>query len=336
MMEWKRKIGIGLFSLFFLFSGISAWAEEMYLVPIGKTVGVTLDMKGVTIVDTTDVEDYDGKRHTPAKDASFRSGDSIISINGVAIQSAKHLEEVVNTQGDQEMEIVFERQNQIRQTKAKAALSNKDGHYRLGIWIKDAASGIGTVTYYNPATKEFGALGHGISEDADEILPIQGGELWKASVVSVQKGSRGQPGELIGVFAEGNEKLGEVSSNTEVGLKGILTHETESISDAIPIATRSEVQEGEAEILSNIEEDKIEAFSVKIQKINKDPNNTKGMIVKVIDEKLLEKTGGIVQGMSGSPIVQNGKLVGAITHVLVNDPTRGYGIFIENMLSKVK
>ena len=221
--------------------------------------------------------------------------------------------------------------------RTKAILSQKDGHYRLGIWIKDAASGLGTVTYANPETGDFGALGHSISEGVnEEVLTIQSGEVWKASIVSVQKGSKGQPGELIGVFSEGKEKIGEIQSNTTVGLKGKLDkiENFDVISDAIPVAERDTVCEGEAEILANIEENKIERFSVEIQKINKNESDSKGMVVKITDQRLLSKTGGIVQGMSGSPILQNGKFVGAVTHVFVNDPTRGYGIFIENMLAE--
>lgn len=335
----KKRIGIGLLLFFLVLWEIPARAEEIQLIPVGQTVGVTLDMEGVTVVDTTDVEDYDGKRYTPAKDAGLRAGDVIESINGITIESAKQLEEVVNNQGNTELDILAKRKGDEKHFHAAAALSNQDGHYRLGIWIKDAASGIGTITYLNPETMEFGALGHGISENANEdALSIQGGEVWMANVVSIQKGGKGQPGELVGVFAEGKEKLGEVQSNTIVGLKGVVEESKHLNIDMNPlqIASRQDVCEGEAEILANVEENRVERFSVEIQKINKDVTSTKGMVVKVTDPKLLEKTGGIVQGMSGSPIIQNGKLVGAITHVFVDDPTRGYGIFIENMLAEAE
>ena len=331
-----RKISIGVL-LFFLSSwGTCGFAEANLLIPVGQTVGVTLDMEGVTIMDTTDVEDYDGKRHTPAKDAGLRSGDIIKTINGISVESARQLEEIVNSQGENELEIIAKRKGNEKYCRAKAILSQKDGHYRLGVWIKDAASGLGTVTYANPETGEFGALGHSISEGVnEEVLTVQGGEVWKANIVSIQKGSKGQPGELIGVFAEGKEKVGEIQSNTAVGLKGKIdtVKNLDTITEAVPVAAREEVCEGEAEIFANIEGNKIERFAVEIQKINKDESNTKGMVVKVTDQRLLERTGGIVQGMSGSPILQNGKIVGAVTHVFVNDPTRGYGIFMENMLS---
>ncbi len=334
MKEWNQKFLIGFITFCIMLCPSIIWAENLSLVPVGQTVGVTLDMEGVTVVDTTDVEDYDGKRYTPAKDAGIKSGDVIKRINQIEIESAKHMEELVNQQADQEFVIVFERNNQERETNVKAALSSKDGHYKLGIWIKDAASGIGTITYYNPETLEFGALGHGITEEGKGILPIRGGELWNATVVSVQKGNKGTPGELLGIFAETEEKIGSIVSNTKHGLKGELTRALNTVTGALSIAERTEVVEGEAEILSNIEENKIETFSIEIEKINKDTSNDKGIILKITDEQLLEKTGGIVQGMSGSPIIQNGKLVGAVTHVFVNDPTHGYGIFIENMLNE--
>lgn len=335
MKKQNQKIWIGFFIFCIFFCKTSVYAENLSLVPVGQTVGVTLDMKGVTIVDTTDVEDYDGKRHTPAKDAGLKSGDIVKSIDGISIQSARQFEDVVNTRGKNELTVVSERNGKQRECVAKAVLSCKDGHYRLGVWIKDAASGIGTLTYFNPETGQFGALGHGICEN-DKILPIQGGNLLKSSIVSIRKGSKGQPGELIGVFRDDSGILGEIKSNSDVGLKGTLNEIPENTEGALPVANREDVKEGNAQILSNIEEDHVEKFDVIIQKINKDPNNTRGMIIKVTDDRLLEKTGGIVQGMSGSPVVQNGKLVGAVTHVFVNDPTRGYGIFIENMLSEAE
>ncbi len=334
----KKSVRFLLLTLFFSFFNFPAYAEEVFLIPMGQTIGVTLDMKGVTIVDTTDVEDYENNRHTPAKDAGLRSGDRIESIDGMEIASAKQLEEVVNNRGENVINIVFRRNGKTDSCKVKPELSNKDGHYRIGVWIKDAASGIGTITYCNPETGAFGALGHGISDATEEVLSITGGDLWKANVVSVQKGGKGNPGELIAVFSEGKGKIGDVQSNSTVGLKGTIEkEEVRMISTSpIPVAKREEVTEGTAEIWANVEEEKVEKFSVEIQKINKDTESTKGMIIKITDERLLSKTGGIVQGMSGSPILQNGRIVGAVTHVFVNDPTRGYGIFIENMLAEAE
>ena len=334
--QQKRRLwAVGLLVFFLILGQTSVFAEGRTLVPVGQTVGVTLDMEGVTIVDTADVESYDGKRYAPAKEAGLKAGDVVEEINGTVIKSAQQLEELVNDQGESTLEVKAKRQGEEKQFQVQAALSSADGHYRMGVWIKDAASGIGTVTYFDPQTREFGALGHGISENPDqEAIPIQGGSILKATVVSIQKGGKGQPGELVGVFTEGKEKLGSIASNTVVGLRGSLDAKAEldTIMEPVPVADRSEAQEGPAEILSNIEGNKVDTFSIEIQKINKDADNTKGMVVKVTDPRLLEKTGGIVQGMSGSPILQNGKLICAVTHVFLNDPTRGYGIFMDLML----
>ncbi len=331
----KRTVGYVL-AVFFSLTAIQGFAEEM-LIPVGQTVGVTMNMKGVTVVDIADVKGSDGNCVQPGKDAGIRAGDVIESIDGKQVDSAKRFEEIVAEGKGKELKIIARRGHERKSFLVKPALSSTDGKYRLGVWVKDAASGIGTVTYYNPETDEFGALGHGISDhQTGTAIGISGGEILDARIVSIQKGCKGQPGELVGVFGENDRKLGIVEENTEVGLKGRMISGVKfsSLMNAIPIARRKDVQIGKAQILSNIEEGKIEAFEIEIQKINCDTQNSKGMVIKVTDQKLLEKTGGIVQGMSGSPIIQEGKLVGAVTHVFVNDPTRGYGIFIENMLAE--
>ncbi len=335
----KVKNAISCFLGFSISLSMSFASAMEKLVPVGQTVGVTMDMKGITVVDIADVESYNGKCATPAKDAGIRAGDVIETIDGKLLDSANNFEKIIAESDGKELEITLRRGDEKKTCSVKPSLSSQDGKYRLGVWVKDAASGIGTVTYLNPDTGEFGALGHGISEKPEgNVIGISGGEILDARIVSIQKGGRGQPGELVGVFTEKDKKLGTVTENTEVGIKGIVQDgvQLSSVMDAIPIAKRDEVKTGKAEILSNIEESKIEKFEIEIQKINRDTENPKGMVIKVTDKKLLDKTGGIVQGMSGSPIIQEGKLVGAVTHVFVNDPTRGYGIFLENMLAKEK
>lgn len=319
-----------------LFTTCSVFAEEKTLMPVGKTIGITLNIKGVIVTETTEVIDYDGKKSFPAKEAGIESGDSIEKVNGHVVTSARDFEEIINENGATPLNLTVNRNGKVKEVTVNATLSCIDGFYRIGVWIKDAASGIGTITYVDPISKEFGALGHAISEIPDGTpLPISNGDILDAAVVSVHKGEKGTPGELIGIFTDDNKKLGEINSNTPIGIKGIINENSTLIENSkeISVAKRHEVYEGDAQILSNIEEDHIETFSVEIQKINKDETNTRGMIIKVTDSRLIEKTGGIVQGMSGSPVIQNGKLVGAVTHVFVNDPTRGYGIFIENMLA---
>ena len=329
-------VGLLLFLVSFCYRPVFALED---LVPVGQTVGVTLKLDGISIADTAEVKDCDGKFCAPAREAGLQSGDIIKKINGAAVDSVEALEKTVNAQGDKPMNIEYTRNGENKTAEVTAATSADDGLYRLGIWIKDAVSGIGTITYYNPQTKEFGALGHGISETpSDGTLEVSGGDVLQAEIVSVQKGERGNPGELIGVFSEGEGKLGTVTSNSSVGLKGKIESDSFAAAavSAIPTAAKDEVTEGAAEIAANVEKNSVDRYSVEIQKINKDSDDAKGMIIKVTDKRLLEKTGGIVRGMSGCPIIQNGRLVGAVTHVLVNDPTRGYGIFIENMLAEAK
>ncbi len=333
LTRWKCVI-CGLLSTLVVLFPSMAFAEEM-LIPIGQTVGITLNMKGITVTDIADIECYDGSVVTPAKDAGICAGDVIKSINGKPMQSVKDFEEFIHVADENNVEIVILRDGKEKSISIQPAQSVADGKFRLGVRVKDAVSGIGTITYYNPNDGSFGGLGHGITEKTDETSDLFDGEILDARIVSIQKGGKGQPGELVGVFTEQDDVLGIVTKNSEVGIKGTAQSDKsfDRIMEPIPVARRNEVKTGKAEILSNIEEGKIERFSIKIQKINQDSNNPRGMVIKITDDRLLEKTGGIVQGMSGSPIIQDGKLVGAVTHVFVNDPTRGYGIFIENMLS---
>ena len=303
-MEKLKKNKLQPFLLFIIFqiifSTFSATAEEKTLIPVGKTIGITLNLCGVIVTDTADVTDYEGNKTSPAKDAGIEPGDSIEKINGYPVMSAKEFEEIINKHGGVPLNLTLKRNGKEKNLTVKASLSCIDGFYRIGVWIKDAASGIGTITYIDPSSKEFGALGHAISESANNTpIPISGGNILGATVVSIQKGEKGTPGELIGVFTDNKEKLGNIESNEPIGIKGTLVDNSGIIEESreTPIAQRHEVYEGEAEILSNIEGDKIESFSVEIQKINKDESNTRGMIIKVTDNKLLEKTGGIVQGM---------------------------------------
>lgn len=339
MKNFKLKALITLIcqGIFILSFWPMAYATPSTLIPIGQTVGITLDMNGVMVMGIADVIDYDGKSHSPSKDSGIKTGDTILEINGTTVTSVKEFEDIINKSGSNTLNLKIKRADKIKTCRITPILSKDDGHYKIGAWIKDAVSGIGTITYLNPETMEFGALGHPISQAPDSnALSIADGSILKSNIVSIKKGEKGSPGELVGVFSEDKEELGKITSNTAVGIKGEITAPDKIEGTPIEIADRGSVSKGDAYILSNIEGDKIEKFSVEIQNINKNPNSTKGMVVKITDSRLLEKTGGIVQGMSGSPIVQNGKLVGAVTHVFVNDPTRGYGIFIENMLAETE
>ncbi len=313
----------------------TGFAYSKELVPVGKTVGITVEICGALVVGTESFESTEGKICSPASDGGLRLGDIIVRIDGCAVTSADSLGTLIKERGGDEIKVSVLRDGKEESIKLSSVKSKSDGKYKLGVWIKDSSSGIGTLTFYDPQTQEFVALGHGICDVGEQLTPISSGNITNATVASVKRGEAGEPGELIGIFSESDNSLGRVESNTNHGISGKLDMSVtkELGTNALPIAERSEVAEGPATILSNIEGEIVAEYSAEILKINKDTSSEKGMVIKITDERLLERTGGIVRGMSGSPIIQNGRIVGAVTHVFVNDPTRGYGIFIENMLS---
>lgn len=316
-------------------SGRSKSAMQ-YLVPVGRTIGVTLDMEGAQVVDTESIVDYNGDKHDPAREAGISASDIIIQVDGEEVENVTELTERLNAVGDRETEIVVRTSDgKEKCVSIRPVLSSDDGNYKLGVWVNDAASGIGTMTYYDPKTREFGGLGHGICDtDTGEIITAKSGDIFRSVVAGVRKGEKGFPGELVGVFSDANEKIGTVFVNNSIGIKGELKEgaDINLSGEAIPVAEFDEVSTGAASILANIENDVVDEFEIEIEKVNYDNDEYKDIIFKVSDDRLLDKTGGIVQGMSGSPIIQNGKLIGAVTHVLINDPSKGYGVFIKKML----
>ena len=332
----KTSVPSLIIFLLLILSPYTSYAQTHNLVPIGKTIGITVGLNGVYVVNTEEFETTDGKTCCPAIDAGIIPGDIIVSINGMDITTAQELEEITNKAKGSEMLLKIKRKNEEKHLTLSAKKCSTSNDYKLGLWIKDSSSGIGTLTYYDPKTSEFGALGHGICDTDNKLTLISGGAIFNADVASVNRGEKGLPGELIGVFTESEQKVGNISSNSNCGINGKISNRDtiDFTKEAIPIAEYKEIHEGDATILSNIEGNSIEEYSIQILKINKDISSEKNFIIKITDKKLLEKTGGIIRGMSGSPIIQNGKLVGAITHVFINDPSRGYGIFIENMMAK--
>ena len=284
-------------------------AEERTVIPMGRAVGIKLFSDGVMVVGFSEVAGAEGSS-APARDCGLREGDIITHINREEVDSIEEVQSVLQEVGGKPMSI------------------------RAGAWIRDSMAGIGTLTFCEPATGRFGALGHGINDvDTAQLMPLQSGSIMYSEVTDVKKGEKGAPGELHGAF-QVNRDLGELYANTASGVFGRL--EDGTLTDGlepVPVAERKEVKTGAATILSNIAGDQVEEYQVEIIRVY--PANgadTRNLMLKVTDPRLLETTGGIVQGMSGSPILQNGKLVGAVTHVLVNDPTQGYGILAENML----
>lgn len=313
--------------------GASAENENNELIPGGESFGVKFYTEGSVVVGTEEVQTDEGLKN-PAADAGIQIGDIIFSANGTPVENNEKLSEIVSSSGGKSMEIKLKRNGEELTVTVHPAAEQQTKEYRLGLWIRDSSAGVGTVTFYNPSRKTFGALGHGICDaDTGQLLPLRYADVFYAEIFGITKGQQGTPGELKGMFLD-DKPLGRLFANTEEGIFGN-TAENGSVSGkTLTIATRDEIREGPATILCTLDDSGVKEYNIEIIKINRNnERTTKNLLIKVTDPALMEKTGGIVQGMSGSPILQNGKLAGAVTHVLVNDPTKGYGIFIENMLT---
>ena len=297
-----------------------ALAAEL-LIPVGKVIGLELSD------DTVTVAAFDDALGEAAREAGLRIGDEIVKIDATRIDCAEDVRAALSG-CDGDVDLIIRRsgkQQRIRMEPQKT----EDG-LRLGVYLRQGIAGIGTVTYYDPDTGKFGALGHGVSTPRGDLLEMTGGSAYPGRVLSVKKGKSGQPGQLRG-SADGEENLGVLLKNTPRGVFG--TTRRGWLGQPLPVASFDEVIPGPATIRSTVEGEAVQEYSVEILKIYpRDRSDNRNFLIRVTDPALLEATGGIVQGMSGSPIIQNGKLIGAVTHVLVNDPTTGYGIFIENML----
>ena len=306
---------------------------EYTLIPWGKTVGVRVETEGVMVLGTGDIVDESGKLPSPSSGV-LRTGDTITMANGQELANKGQFMNIIeNSAGDLSLRV--RRRDQYFDTTIKPHVNSATNERTIGVWIRDDTKGIGTVTYYNPRTNRFAALGHGIVDvDTKQMMNIRSGRIMETDVVSVVKGKRGAPGELVGKVREGRV-LGNVDRNSPYGIFGSVNFgESQSGSDKkVPISLQSQVYVGPAVIRSTVERNDIKEFDIFIESVNKFSNDdTRGMVIRITDPELIRRTNGIVQGMSGSPILQDGKLVGAITHVFVQEPTRGYAIFIENML----
>jgi len=304
------------------------------IVPAGVTIGVKMYTDGVMVLGTGAVPTADGRSVSPA-DGVLWSGDLIHAANGQAIENKTELVSVVQRlKEDEPVELSVKRGENVVTASLTPAVS-KSGAKTLGIWARDSTQGIGTLTYFNKDTGAFGALGHGILDvDTKRLMSVKTGTIFLSDVVSVKKGASGQPGELIGE-ARPNAILGEISLNTNLGLYGVITEPSALPGIAYPIAMQNQVREGPAKMLSNVGGGEVRAYDVFIESVNRySSDEQKGMVVRITDKALLTRTNGIVQGMSGSPLIQDDRLIGAITHVFVQNPKKGYGIFIENMLGQ--
>ena len=297
----------------------------------GGAFGVRYTTDGILVVGYCDVTSG-GHAKNPAKAAGIKPGDCIIAVNGKKAESAKALAQEINSTDTDTLTLTLRREGEAKTVTLSPLPCDSDGHRRTGLWVRDTGAGIGTVTYIHANGKDFGGLGHGICDGGSGCLvPLARGTVMGVTISDVQRGVVGTPGELKGHFTA--TKIGAITSNTPCGVFGVLTDKQPTTAGLLPVATRDEVHDGAATCWCTLDEQGPLEYTVKISDIHRSARDNKCFTVTVTDNALLEKTGGIVQGMSGSPIVQDGRLVGAITHVLIGNPTTGYGIFIENMLS---
>ncbi len=306
------------------------------VVACGNTIGVKLELQGILVIGISDVE-FNGQKVVPVRNSGIKPGHVITRINDKPIESIDELVKAISNSAGKPIKINYNNGFESVQATVSPVISSDDNEYHIGLWVRDSTAGIGTLTFYDMDTGRFGALGHGITDiDTGTLMSVKSGEIMESNILGVKMGKSGEPGELKGIFTDGF-KLGTISTNSDIGIYGKLhSYAMTRIAGRVyPIGVRAEIKEGPATMLSNIDGNKIEEYDIMIQKVSKQNlNGSKGMIIKITDDRLLRTTGGIVQGMSGSPIIQNGKIIGAVTHVLVNDPSRGYGIFIEAMLKK--
>lgn len=301
------------------------------VIPIGRAVGIKMFSDGVLVVGLSSI-DTPGRSVSPGRACGLKAGDVVTHINQTEVNTIEEVQAILAREKDNPLTLQVQRGGKSLQLTTQAACSTM-GAYQLGVWLRDSMAGIGTMTFYDPKSGVFAALGHGINDvDTAKLMPLEAGSIMHASVSDVKKGMSGEPGELHGVF-DLTHDLGSLYANTDQGIFGHM-QPSDLVQGLTPVevARRNQVQEGKAVIRSNIAGDQVEEYEIEIVHIYPErEEKNRNMMLRVTDPRLLESTGGIVQGMSGSPILQDGKLVGAVTHVLVNDPTTGYGIFIKNM-----
>lgn len=306
-----------------------ALAYSSYIIPGGEPVGVSLNSKGILIVGFYEIN---GKN--PGSDSGLKVGDTIISINSKNISTISDMVSVISNAKDK-INIEYIRNDKTYNTTLELVVGD-DNVYKTGLYVKDSITGLGTLTFIDPETKIYGILGHEISEKSTGLkLEVKDGKIFEASITNIIKTERGTPGEKNAKFYS-NNIYGTVSENTNKGVFGKYTSELPD-KQALKVAAKDEIQLGDAKILTTLSGNKVEEFSIKITKINNNSNQkTKNILFEITDERLLNETGGVVQGMSGSPIIQNNMIIGAVTHVVVDNPQKGYGIFITNMLEEAE
>lgn len=330
----KFDLNLNLFDLFSVKKLNVNVIPKTTVIPMGNAIGMKLYTDGVLVVGMSEIE---GKK--PYENSGIKEGDRIVEINQSQIDTTEELMQAVNQSNGQELSIKYIRDEETITTSIQP-VKNSENQYKLGLWVRDAAAGVGTLTFYEPSSKMFGTLGHGILDvDTSELIKISNGELVTTNILSITKGKKGDPGEIRGTIESGYT-IGSISKNTSFGIFGTINSSSyfnSSANKEMEVALRDEIKIGKAQIICELENGKVEYYDIEIQKIFVNNNqDNKSMLIKITDEELIEKTGGIIQGMSGAPIIQNNKFVGAVTHVLVNNPEMGYGVFADIMLKEMK
>ena len=309
------------------------------VIPVGNMAGVKLYTNGVLVVGMSEIQGVDNNKYKPYENSGIEEGDMIISVSNTQISNTQDLIQTVNKSQGKEVEIEYVRDGKTQECSITPTQTSKT-EYKLGLWVRDSAAGVGTVTFYDPSSKMFGALGHGIADiDTGKLINIANGEFVTTKILSIIKGEAGKPGKMQGTV-ENQQTIGTIYKNTNFGIYGKVDNPAAmdiDTSKEMEVALREEIQTGPATILCSIDGEKIQEYSIEIENVYTNNNyDNKSMLIKVTDEELMQKTGGIIQGMSGAPIIQNEKFIGAVTNVLVNDPLKGYGIFGDLMIKQMK
>lgn len=330
----EQKVKVKIFGVLNVKSVNILRVPDIYVIPGGTPIGVKIDTKGLMVIALSEFKTSESRIISPSGAAGIAVGDYIIDINGSKLKTAEDLMREINNCEGKQISFLIKRGSETKTIKVKPEKSEKDGKYKIGLWVRDSISGIGMMTFYDSKTNKFAALGHPITDmDTHDIISVGDGEINKASIISIRKGSKGSPGELRGIFINEDKPLGKIEKNTNCGIFGEAFIPSELKGKKMKIGLRNEIKLGDAKVLTTIEGDTPKLYNIKIEKLfSQNVPGPKSMVIRITDEKLLSKTGGILQGMSGSPIIQNNKIIGAVTHVLVNRPDTGYGVYIEWML----
>lgn len=336
MRKLKLYLATAVFAVLACFSVVTetvradAAGGEYYIG--GMTAGFTLSQGGAEVIGLNEVVSEDGI-YRPAEEAGIKAGDCIVAVDGIRVKNINELNAALERSGGKQVTVTVKRNGDTAETCITPAKDKKTGRFKIGVLIRDTLSGIGTITYVDKQTMRFGALGHGVADEAKSDLTVSDTKVYLCSIVGVNKGMRGKAGELRGLFLN-DKPLASAECVCETGLYGTFSAGYDfSHTEIMHTAALSEATIGKAFIYSTIDGICPQKYEISIVKVDANQRDNKNFVIKVNDERLIEETGGIVQGMSGSPIVQNGKLIGAVTHVFLNDPTRGYGIGIEKMLN---